>query len=495
MRMNKKLKNVLAFGLATSFVLTSTMGVSATGDAVSYDDVTSYAATDMVTDVTKVLHVNFWDNDTNSQVGDVKELSHEFEATSADDATFTFAATSVEAPEGYTIVNLPSLTLHKNYEEDWVTVVVKKVETPDPTPTPEAVTKVLHVNFWDNDTNSQVGDVKELSHEFEATSADDATFTFAATSVEAPEGYTIVNLPSLTLHKNYEEDWVTVDVKKVTEAPEAVTKVLKVNFWDVDANKQVGDVLELKHEFEADSAADATYTFEATSVEAPAGYMTVKQPDLILHKDYEEDWVTIDVKKNDVAEAVEKVLHVNFWDVDANVQVGKVVELTHVFEANSALDATFTFAATSVEAPKGYMTVKQPDLILHKAYEEDWVTIDVKKVEEEVQKTVKVVFSVDPEKGEFPGYDGYTTIHYTIDEDSTEQYLVPEVKAADGYKFVGWQVEGKESGRWDADAKTFGITGLAFYPKGSNEGYVYIDAIFEATETEPEVQKTVNVVY
>ena len=577
MRMNKKLKNVLAFGLATSFVLTSTMGVSATGDAVSYDDVTSYAATDMVTDVTKVLHVNFWDNDTNSQVGDVKELSHEFEATSADDATFTFAATSVEAPEGYTIVNLPSLTLHKNYEEDWVTVVVKKVETPDPTLTPEAVTKVLHVNFWDNDTNSQVGDVKELSHEFEATSADDATFTFVATSVEAPEGYTIVNLPSLTLHKNYEEDWVTVDVKKVTEAPEAVTKVLKVNFWDVDANeqvgdvvelkhefeatsednatftfeatsvegpegymvinqpalilhkdyeenwvtidvqkikdsepvtkvlkvnfwdvdanKQVGDVLELKHEFEADSAADATYTFEATSVEAPAGYMTVKQPDLILHKDYEEDWVTIDVKKNDVAEAVEKVLHVNFWDVDANVQVGKVVELTHVFEANSALDATFTFAATSVEAPKGYMTVKQPDLILHKAYEEDWVTIDVKKVEEEVQKTVKVVFSVDPEKGEFPGYDGSTTIHYTIDEDSTEQYLVPEVKAADGYKFVGWQVEGKESGRWDADAKTFGITGLAFYPKGSNEGYVSIDAIFEATETEPEVQKTVKVVF
>ena len=439
--------------------------------------------------VTKVLHVNFWDNDTNSQVGDVKELSHEFEATSADDATFTFVATSVEAPEGYTIVNLPSLTLHKNYEEDWVTVDVKKV-----TEAPEAVTKVLKVNFWDVDANEQVGDVVELKHEFEATSEDNATFTFEATSVEGPEGYMVINQPALILHKDYEENWVTIDVQKIKDS-EPVTKVLKVNFWDVDANKQVGDVLELKHEFEADSAADATYTFEATSVEAPAGYMTVKQPDLILHKDYEEDWVTIDVKKNDVAEAVEKVLHVNFWDVDANVQVGKVVELTHVFEANSALDATFTFAATSVEAPKGYMTVKQPDLILHKAYEEDWVTIDVKKVEEEVQKTVKVVFSVDPEKGEFPGYDGSTTIHYTIDEDSTEQYLVPEVKAADGYKFVGWQVEGKESGRWDADAKTFGVTGLAFYPKGSNEGYVSIDAIFEATETEPEVQKTVKVVF
>ena len=488
MRMNKKLKNVLAFGLAASFVLTSTMGVSATGDAVSYDDVTSYAATAMPTDVTKVLHVNFWDTDTNSQVGEVKELSYDFAATSADDATYTFAATSVEAPEGYTIVNLPSLTLHKNYDEDWVTVDVKKV-----TEAPEAVTKVLKVNFWDVDANEQVGDVVELKHEFEATSEDNATFTFEATSVEGPEGYMVINQPALILHKDYEENWVTIDVQKIKDS-EPVTKVLKVNFWDVDANKQVGDVLELKHEFEADSAADATYTFEATSVEAPAGYMTVKQPNLILHKDYEEDWVTIDVKKNDVAEAVEKVLHVNFWDVDANVQVGKVVELTHVFEANSAADATFTFAATSVEAPKGYMTVKQPDLILHKAYEEDWVTIDVKKVEE-VQKTVKVVFSVDPEKGEFPGYDGSTTIHYTIDEDSTEQYLVPEVKAADGYKFVGWQVEGKESGRWDADAKTFGVTGLAFYPEGSNEGYVSIDAIFEATETEPEVQKTVKVVF
>ena len=117
------------------------------------------------------------------------------------------------------------------------------------------------------------------------------------------------------------------------------------------------------------------------------------------------------------------------------------------------------------------------------------------ETEPEVKKTVKVVFSVDPAKGEFPGYDGAATINYTIDEDSAEQYLVPEVKAADGYKFVGWQVEGKESGRWDADAKTFGVTGLANYPEGSNEGYLSIDAIFEAVETETEVQKTVKVVF
>lgn len=75
MRMNKKLKNVLAFGLATSFVLTSTMGVSATGDAVSYDDVTSYAATDTIPevpaeDVTINVSVNFYDVGTGSMVVD-----------------------------------------------------------------------------------------------------------------------------------------------------------------------------------------------------------------------------------------------------------------------------------------------------------------------------------------------------------------------------------------------------------------------------------------
>ena len=137
----------------------------------------------------------------------------------------------------------------------------------------------------------------------------------------------------------------------------------------------------------------------------------------------------------------------------------------------------------------------QYSLVLYRDVESTGYVTVRKKAVEEVKKTVKVVFTVDPTKGEFPGYEGSASIHYTIDEDSEEQYLVPEVKAADGYKFVGWQVEGKESGHWDADAKTFGVTGLANYPEGSNEGYLSIDAIFEATETEPEVKKTVKVVF
>ena len=76
MRMNKKLKNVLAFGLATSFVLTSTMGVSATGDAVSsYDAVTDTVAEVQDEDVTIGVIVNFLDEDTGAMVMDATSVT------------------------------------------------------------------------------------------------------------------------------------------------------------------------------------------------------------------------------------------------------------------------------------------------------------------------------------------------------------------------------------------------------------------------------------
>ena len=122
--------------------------------------------------------------------------------------------------------------------------------------------------------------------------------------------------------------------------------------------------------------------------------------------------------------------------------------MSSYFEANEAADAVHTLNITDVEIPEGYELVAdgQYSLVLYRDVESTGYVTVRKKAVEEVKKTVKVVFTVDPTKGEFPGYDGSTSIHYTIDEDSEEQYLLPEVKAADGYKFVGWQVEGKESG-------------------------------------------------
>ena len=60
---------------------------------------------------------------------------------------------------------------------------------------------------------------------------------------------------------------------------------------------------------------------------------------------------------------------------------------------------------------------------------------------------------------------GLKLLHIQLKEDSADQFLVPTVEAKEGYEFTGWLVNGKEEGFWSADAKTFGITGLAHFPR------------------------------
>ncbi len=59
---------------------------------------------------------------------------------------------------------------------------------------------------------------------------------------------------------------------------------------------------------------------------------------------------------------------------------------------------------------------------------------------------------------------------------------LPTVKAKEGTTFTGWLVNGKEEGFWSADAKTFGITGLAHFPEGSDTGYIVVTAQFKKAE-------------
>lgn len=73
--------------------------------------------------------------------------------------------------------------------------------------------------------------------------------------------------------------------------------------------------------------------------------------------------------------------------------------------------------------------------------------------------------------------DGYVTVKG--DEYSEKQYVVPKVEGINGYTFTGWKLSGATDGSWDADAKTFGITGLAHYAKGSNDGYATLEAQFK----------------
>ena len=122
-------------------------------------------------------------------------------------------------------------------------------------------------------------------------------------------------------------------------------------------------------------------------------------------------------------------------------------------------------------------------------------TFEENKAEE---KTVEVYFNIiDSEKGSFPDYAPSTVVSFKgIAADTDQQFEIPAVKANDGYKFTGWKVEGAETQNWDADAKTFGVTGLAHFPEGSNgvaDDYT-VTAVLEKNEEEVAVANATVVI-
>ena len=146
-----------------------------------------------------------------------------------------------------------------------------------------------------------------------------------------------------------------------------------------------------------------------------------------------------------------------------------------------AIDFTYTDSAFyNGDATTGYVTL----------------TAQFKKVEQPAapKKHFNVTFTVAPDKGSFTDYGAGPVVFQGYEEEvGGQQYEVPAVTAKEGYKFVGWKGQGASEIAWNADAKTFGISGLCFYQDGSYEGNASIEAQFE--EVKPETQKhhfTVN---
>ena len=98
-------------------------------------------------------------------------------------------------------------------------------------------------------------------------------------------------------------------------------------------------------------------------------------------------------------------------------------------------------------------------------------------------REANVYFNVNPEYGSFTEYGTNTVSFEHLDENSDQQYSIPEVTAKEGYKFVGWKGQGADAIEWDADAKTFGVTGLCHFAEGETEGYASIEAVFEKVDT------------
>ena len=81
--------------------------------------------------------------------------------------------------------------------------------------------------------------------------------------------------------------------------------------------------------------------------------------------------------------------------------------------------------------------------------------LEIKAVfEKEATKTINVKFTVDASKGTITDPAGAKEVTFNnLDANTDQQFVVPTVKAKDGYKFVGWF--SKEAGiSWQSDAKT-----------------------------------------
>ena len=121
-----------------------------------------------------------------------------------------------------------------------------------------------------------------------------------------------------------------------------------------------------------------------------------------------------------------------------------------------------------------------------------WTNAYVTYTSNDTDRTVEVTFTVNSEYGSFTDYGKGPVTFKGLPENSTEQYSVPKVTANPGYKFVGWKGQGADVIEWGADASTFGVPGLCYFPEGTDVGYASIEAVFEEV---PVSGKTVEVTF
>ena len=207
-------------------------------------------------------------------------------------------------------------------------------------------------------------------------------------------------------------------------------------------------------------------------------------------KDKNDGYVAFEATFKEKEAAVEKKdaeLRVHYVDVNSDNYIKDNIQ---TIKKNGKVGESAEFTAKDLTIPKGYELADDKWSTSVEYGKDADVNVNVKAKEEPAEeKTVEVYFNiVDSEKGSFPDYAPSTVVSFKgIAADTDQQFEIPAVKANDGYKFTGWKVEGAETQNWDADAKTFGVTGLAHFPEGSNVGYVTITPEFEKVEETPAV--------
>ena len=149
------------------------------------------------------------------------------------------------APKGYELCEVGDFAIRDGY----VYVPVRK-----------ATTKVVKINFYSEDEEKQIEE-PELTVAADATSVNSSALT-------APKGYELCEVGDFAIRDGY----VYVPVRKAT------TKVVKINFYSEDEEKQI-------EEPELTVAADAT-SVNSSALTAPEGYELCEVGDFAIRDGY-----------------------------------------------------------------------------------------------------------------------------------------------------------------------------------------------------------------
>ena len=354
----------------------------------------------------------------------------------------------------------------------------------------------------------------------------------AEADVEVPEGKEFKGWKSNVNGKIFEAgEIITLDATEAygyTEDPESGALVGYVGFTPVFADKEASAKDQIQYTFFADAAlnvlaqdtVDVGTAVKTPAVEVPEGKVFKGWLSNVTGKVFAEGEITLNATEawgyaenpatgallgyvgftpvfEDAAKSDKAI--VSFIDPEGNsylvdgkpatyeAAIGDFVRGPEVAEPEGKVFAgwknyvTGKINSIEVELVESEGTYNSVDDVWYYTFEAQFAA---------KERTVNVTFNVDPEKGVFTDPEGAKVVTFeNIPEFSGDQFLVPSVKALEGYKFVGWQVKGAEEGRWDAEAKTFGITGLAEFPEGSCVGYITVTALFEKA-SEPSTEPT-----
>ena len=263
----------------------------------------------------------------NSETG---EFIHTGSVKVSADATQITADMLTDVPANW-VVDPVFVPLNINSDTKFVDIYCK----------PAVTEHEIVVTYRDNDTNAELGKetVKVLN------SAEQLT---AEMLQAVPANWKVY---SASLPQNINSETASVDVYCVPATPAPTTKVVKINFYSEDEEKQIAELRLIV-------AANAT-SVNSSALTAPKGYELCEAGDFAIRDGY----VYAAVRK-----ATTKVVKINFYSEDEEKQIEES-ELTVAADATSVNSSELT-------APKGYELCETGDFAIRDGY----VYVAVRKV-------------------------------------------------------------------------------------------------------------------